>query len=897
MVDEKPNKYESHTSLPIPTYDEAISSRPSSSSQSYLGPEEISNDAERQGLLGQQDSVGRRPGGYQAPTVESARSSLESERFLSFSEDGSARISSEDPGREINQMEIIDHETDRGAARYLQMGRVISKRITSLRNTLSSFRLPLQLIFPRFSYLRNRTPGLPNWSQSNWLLIGRFIAIIFVMLLVYAVFASISFPMNRGSPGVGQMYDPESVKAYVQGHVNEDKIKSYLEYLTSYDKVAGTEGSYVSAQWVEGLFTAARLENVLMQRYDVHLNFPKSGGRRVAIIHPPEMVWAAIVEEERVYKNPTPQQKQTLAFHGHSRSGNVTGPLIYANYGSREDFKTLKASGVDVKGAIVLVRYYGSQGDRALKVKAAELAGAAGCIIYSDPAEDGFLKGTPWPEGRWRPSDGVQRGAVSLMSWVIGDVLTPGFASQPHSKFSDGHERLSKDQNPGLVNIPSLPLAWRDARKLLQSLKGYGQKVSESWIGGVPEVPEWWSGDKDSPVVRLVNEQDEIEDQPIYNVHGSITGLEQHDKVIYVGNHRDSWCFGAADPGSGTAVMLEVVRIFGTLRDLGWRPLRTISFASWDAGEYNLIGSTESVEHHIDEIRLNGIGYLNVDVGVAGSHFRASASPLLERALLRVLSLTIDPAENRTFRSLWDEKGSQLEGLGAGSDYVAFQDLAGCSSIDFGFTGPGYPYHSCYDNFEWMKRFGDPGFHYHKALAQIWALLILEIADKPILPYDMGAYASAVTGYVDQLEKHANNEKLRTQSKQAAEFNLTSLRKAADLFVTNAESFHKFEREWTELVYGGGGYESNVMAIKRMSHNTRMANFETHLLDLSENGGLPGREQFKHILFAPQKWSSYDEAFFPAIRDAIEADDWTLAQREVEKVADILAKASDKLLH
>ncbi len=837
MVDEKPNKYEPQASLPIPTYEEAISSRPSSS-QSYLGPQEVSNDAERQGLLGQQDSSRPRHGSYQAPTVESARSSLESERFLSFSEDGSAGASREDLGRERSQMEILDPETDEEAVRHLQMPRMISKRIASLTNTLSSFRLPLEWSLPRFSYVRDRTPRLPDWWLSNWLVICRFLAVLFVMLLVYAVFASVTFSMNQGSPGAGRLFDPESVKAYVQGHVDGDKIESYLEYLTSYDKVAGTEGSYVSAQWVEGLFTAAGLDNVFMQRYDVYLNFPKPGGRRVVITQPPELEWSAMIEEEPVYENPTPQQKQTLAFHGHSRSGNVTGPLIYGNYGSREDFKTLQNSGVDVTGAVVLLRYYGSQGDRALKVKAAELAGAVGCIIYSDPAEDGFLKGAPWPEGRWRPSDGVQRGAVSLMSWVIGDVLTPGFASQPHSKYSDGNKRLSKDNNPGLVNIPSLPLAWRDAQKLLQSLKGHGQKVSESWVGGVPEVQEWWSGDKNSPTVRLVNEQDEIEDQPIYNVHGSIAGLEQHEKVIYIGNHRDSWCFGAADPGSGTAVMLEVVRILGALKELGWRPLRTISFASWDGEEYNLIGSTESVEHHIDKIRLNGIGYLNVDVGVAGSNFRASASPLFERALMRVLDRTTDPAENRTFSSVWNEKGSKLEGLGAGSDYVAFQDLAGCSSIDFGFTGPGYPYHSCYDNFEWMKKFGDPGFQYHKALAQIWALLILEIADKPILPYDMEAYASAVKGYVEKLEKDVIVERLRTRSKQAADLDLTPLRKAADLFATNAETFQKFEREWTELVYGGGGYETNVMAIKRMSHNTRMANFETHLLDLSENGGV-----------------------------------------------------------
>jgi len=273
------------------------------------------------------------------------------------------------------------------------------------------------------------------------------------------------------------------------------------------------------------------------------LNYPKAGGRRVAIVEPPELAWEAKLEEEPVYENATPQKQQTLVFHGHSRAGNVTGPLIYANYGSREDFQRLRDDGVNMTGAIALVRYYGTQGDRAMKVKAAEQAGAAGCLIYSDPKEDGFLKGEPWPNGRWRPSDGVQRGAVSLMSWVVGDVLTPGWASVV------GAERVSKDNNPGLVNIPSLPLAWRDTQRLLQVLKGHGQMVPEGWRGGVPEIEEWWSGNQSSPIVHLKNEQDEVEQQAIWNVMGVIEGVEEKAKKVIVGNHRDSWCFGAGDPG------------------------------------------------------------------------------------------------------------------------------------------------------------------------------------------------------------------------------------------------------------------------------------------------------------------------------------------------------------
>lgn len=337
-------------------------------------------------------------------------------------------------------------------------------------------------------------------------------------------------------------------------------------------------------------------------------------------------------------------------------------------------------------GSIAIVRYYGTQGDLALKVKAAELAGAVGCIIYSDPADDGG--------SRYVPSDGIQRGAVSLMGWVVGDVLSSGFASLPSES-----RRSSKNSNPGLNNIPSIPLAWRDAQKLLQAVKGHGQKVPNSWKGGIEGI-EWWSGDQNSPIVHLMNYQDEEERQPIYNVVGKITGLEQPQKSVIVGNHRDAWCFGAADPGSGTAVLLEVVRIFGELRNMGWRPLRSIEFASWDGEEYNLIGSTEHVEARIKDLRQNGVAYLNVDVAVAGTDFEAAASPLFEKALLQVLDRTTDSIANRTLRSIWDEKKTKLAGLGAGSDYVAFQDMAGTSSIDIGFGGPPYPYHSCYDNFE-----------------------------------------------------------------------------------------------------------------------------------------------------------------------------------------------------
>lgn len=831
------DKY-NYESPPIPTYEEATASRPTSSLSRH-GPREISDDAERQRLLrnGESSSSGGDGGsrsrfeGYHPPTVESARSSLD---YLPSQDGESARQSLEELERELEQMDVEDAAPRSSRLSRSQLGQRFSKRLNDLTRTLSSIHLPLRQYLPslprfRFNFNLNFGRNQLRGEHQGCLIVLRIVGLVIVVTIVYLVVVSDIFSMGNRI-NIGQSSTPASVENFVQGHINETSIAEKFLKITKFPHMAGTEGSYVLGQWIEQEFTNAGLEDVEMEEFQVYLNYPRKDGRRVAIVEPPEMAWEASLEEK---------QEETPVFHGHSKSGNVTGPLVYANYGSREDFKLLQERGISLNGSIVLVRYYGTQTDRALKIKAAELAGAAGCIIYSDPADDGFVRGPAYPDGRYMPADGVQRGGVSLMSWVAGDVLSPGFASTPEEK-----KRLSPEESPGLNQIPSIPIAWRDAQRLLQALKGHGTLVPPEWVGGVPEVGEWWTGDASSPKVNLMNLQDEVERQPIYNVLGRITGLEQPEKKIIVGNHRDAWCLGGADPGGATAVFLELVRVFGELRTLGWRPLRTIEFASWDGEEYNLIGSTEHVEKELEALRKDAYAYVNVDVAVSGTEFHASASPLFERVLLQILGRTAAPAANHTLREIWESKKQKLEGLGAGSDYVAFQDIAGTSSIDIRFTGEPYPYHSCYDNFEWMMRFGDPDFLYHRTLGQIWGLLVLALADSPILPFDMEAYAAYVTTYVSDLENYAKSKNVPMDpgppgaEKPGPYVNLKPLHDAAAAFRENAAKFHEWDQFWQDTVYGSGGFESNVMAIKRMSHNSRMANFETHVLDLEEGGGV-----------------------------------------------------------
>ena len=554
MVDEKPNKYNQHELLPIPTYDESQEASRPSSSQSFLGPSEVSHDAERQGLLGRSHGV------YRTPTVESARSSLD---FLP-SGDNSPRASTVALRREVQQMDVIEPREDGTNSMVSVRAARFSKHFTSFTHSLSSMNLPFRQWLPSRDYILAKIPALIRDFKPNWIIAGRLFALLLVLFLAYLLFLSDIFTTTRRKgPGTGLDY-PDSIRAWVRDQMNETTIREHAKYLTSFPHVAGTEGNFALAEYVQSIFMDSQMEDVRLEQFDVYLNYPKKGGRKVAI---PEQAWEARIEEDI---------EQYPVFHGHAKGGSVSGHLVYANYGSREDFERLEKQGIDLKGAIVLVRYYGSQGDRALKVKAAELAGASGCIIYSDPAEDGFVKGKPYPDGRYMPSDGVQRGAVSLMSWVVGDVLSPGFASLPGEQRRD-----SKEDSKGLNKIPSIPLAWRDAQRLLQALKGHGMKLRDGWVGGVPEVDEWWSGDSTSPIVELANEQDEVERRPIYNVLGRLTGVEQPEKTIVIGNHRDAWCLGAADPSSGTATLLEVVRVLGELAKKGWRPLRTIEFASW----------------------------------------------------------------------------------------------------------------------------------------------------------------------------------------------------------------------------------------------------------------------------------------------------------------------------
>lgn len=909
------DRFGRYANIPIPSYDEAISSRPGSSTHQQRGAGEISDDAERQGLLGQDGP----PAQYHSPTVESERSSVDSD--LRLPEVGG---SNDEARRHVEELDYLDPtDLSRRSPRPYHRARLrnISSRFSKISATLSSIRLPSLRSFyapvstttsdepistppvrtSLFTRLRERIPPIPEEYRLSAPTAARLVGLATLFILFYILFTMDVF---SGARRVTGRFDPESVRAFVQENVDSERIAEYLTHITSYDHVAGTEGDLYMAEWMrEHWAREGPFDDIALLSYYVYLNYPTTDGRSVSIVSPEEQRWVATLEEDII----NPDRQQTLAWHGLSKSGEVEGHLIYANGGNSADFAFLAQQGIVLNGSIALVREYGSQEDRSIKVKAAEEAGCAGILLYSDPSDDGAGRGEVWPEGPWRTEDSLQRGSVAKSSWVVGDPLTPGYASTPDAK------PVSKEGNPGLPSIPSLPLAWRDAKALLSSLKSHGVWVPEDWVGGTEDFDKrWFSGnapttqDPSPPIVHLKNLNDENEKQQIWNLHGILKGVES-DKKIIVGNHRDSWCFGSVDPGSGSAVMMELVAIFGELRNVGWRPLRTIEFASWDAEEYNMVGSTEYVEDNIDYLRDNGIAYLNVDVGVYGPEaiFRAAASPVWQRPLLHALGRVSDPNSDKSLRDTWEARNTLLEGLGAGSDYVAFQDMAGISSIDFGFEGAkhGFPYHSCYETFEWMNKFGDPSFNYHRALAQVWALLILDLSDHPLLPLDLRTYAAAIKEtYLKELSDYADALRQKSSLPDAqTQLDLTPLRTVSDAFVDRAAEFQSFEDRWTTSVYGSGGVEGHEFGKQRLEFNDALSNFERDLLDLptgpddKDQHGVPGREQFKHIIFGPSTSDGYAVGYFPLVRDALTAGNWTQAQKMVEKSAAILQRAVDNL--
>jgi len=674
-----------------------------------------------------------------------------------------------------------------------------------------------------------------------------------------------------------------------------------LKILTGEPHLAATPEDRKTAEYVARKFRAAGLETEIVP-YRVLLNQPKLV--RVEAYDASGKLLMSGPTREHVAGDPYQDDPRVvMPFNGSSGSGDVTAEVVYANYGRLEDFDQLAARHIDLHGKIVLARY--GANFRGVKVYIAEERGAAGVLLYSDPQDDGYAKGDAYPLGPWRPETGVQRGAVQYLFKFPGDPETPGVAST--LDLPDSARGTPYGNQP---RISSIPISSHDAAPILQALQG--SVAPPGWQGALGfRYRLGVTGGPGSVKVHLVSEQD-YQRRIIWDVIGKIKGTQFPAEWVVAGNHRDAWVYGAVDPGSGTAAMLEAVHGVGRLLRQGWRPKRTIVFASWDAEEEGLIGSTEWVEQNAPAL-TRAVAYFNTDIAVSGPDFTATAVPSLKQFLSELTRAVPSPLggtvyqqwrvshpaqnqppaqsgsldqDNRRATNAPFEAGEEVRvsDLGSGSDFTAFFQHAGVPSTDIGSEGPYGVYHSAFDNFAWYTQNADPNFVYLQEMARVFGLEALRMADADVLPYDYVAYAHAIRSYIDAARQKAEIPSDRSSSlgRKASGQGLNSLnfapvQAAATRFSAAAERAHSLE------ISASGDLARLNLALRQT---------ETALL--SEQG-LPHRPWYRHTIYAPGEYTGYAAVVIPGVNEALDAHDFNRAAQQLTVLAQALDRAAQAL--
>ena len=655
---------------------------------------------------------------------------------------------------------------------------------------------------------------------------------------------------------------------------NPQSAREHLRRLTLEPHIAGSKEDYGTAVYVRDQLRSYGL-NAELKEYEVWLNYPNTPSVLELITTRRQRL---SVEEAVVKNDPTSSNpKITPLFNGYSPSGDVTGPVVYANYGLPDDYEDLKKAGVDVKGKIVIVRYGNSF--RGVKAKVAEDHGAIGCIIYSDPADDGYMQGDVYPKGPWRPVASGQRGSVQFLFDYPGDPLTPGRPA------IQGVPRLKPEEATDLTRIPVQPVAYDVAKTILAPLKGPVRP--KGFQGGLP-FPYHLGGTNDVKV-RLKTDMD-YKLRTIWDVVARIDGNEEKDRWVILGNHRDAWVFGAVDPNSGSSAMLEVGRGFGQLLKAGWKPRRTIILCSWDAEEYGLVGSTEWAEELAPELKEKAVAYLNLDAAVSGAHFGASSVPSLWKLMRAVTRDINDPKTGKTIYQQWQERAredrseeekvtggeARIAPLGSGSDYTPFLQHLGIASTDMGFGGDYGVYHSAYDSFYWMDHFGDPGFRYHVAAAQVWGTLAMRLADADGLSFDYTDYASEVREFFKEALKLARLRNL------AGSLDDKAMTDAIDDFAREAE---RVERNRQDAIRGSD-------RAKLAKINDALVQAERQFID---SRGLRGRAWYKHQIYAPGFYTGYAAQPLTDFRQALDDRNAVNAKEGLERIVEAIKRATKTL--
>jgi N-acetylated-alpha-linked acidic dipeptidase len=654
--------------------------------------------------------------------------------------------------------------------------------------------------------------------------------------------------------------------------------EEHLRILTQAPHIAGSPEDKATAEYVASKFREAGLETAIVE-YKVWFNYPVE--IRVDMTAPAGVEMHG-PRRERVDSDPFQHDPRIVtAYNAMSPSGDVEADVVYANYGSPEDFDKLKEMNVDVRGKIAIVRY--GENFRGVKAFVAQERGAAGVIIYSDPKDDGYYRGDAYPMGPWRPASGVQRGSIGYMFQFPGDPTTPGIASTPSLLDSKRGSPAASEQMP---KIPVTPLCYADASPILEHLGGPASP--REWQGALPFTYHVGPG----PAKVKMHLKQDYQFRTIWDVIGKVPGTSSPDEWVVAGNHRDAWVYGAVDPNSGTAALLETVHGVGALVKSGWKPKRTIVFGSWDAEEEGLMGSTEWGEDHAREL-ANAAAYFNMDVAVAGKKFGASGVPSLKE-FIREIAKAVPSPQGGTVYDAWktasqpkDERYRSEESrngnsrlpaaafpgdvpvgdLGSGSDYSVFLQHLGVPSTDISSSGAYGVYHSAFDNFAWFKKFGDPDFVYEQEMARVYGLEALRMADADVLPYDYEDYGKEILVYLD-----AAKNKARDKFKEKAPDFAAAFAGARRLQEAGAKILQKQRKI--------------PAAPERLNATLREA--ERALL-IPE--GLPNRPWYHHAIYAPGQYTGYAAVVIPGVNEAIDRGDLHRTEQQIAALAAALNRS------
>jgi N-acetylated-alpha-linked acidic dipeptidase len=696
-----------------------------------------------------------------------------------------------------------------------------------------------------------------------------------------------------------------SLESEFDKNLSKDNIGETIKRLSAEPHHIGSPADKKNAEFIQSLFDKwgwdAKIETF-------YVLFPSPKIRILEMTSP--TTYKAILKEPALKEDLTSGQSGQLdTYNAYSADGDITAELVFVNYGLPEDYEILDKMGIDVKGKIVIAKYGHSW--RGIKPKVAQEHGAIGCIIYSDPSDDGYFRGDVYPKGAFRNEYGVQRGSVIDMSAYPGDPLTPGIGATKDVK------RLDRSEAPSLLKIPVLPISYHDAAPLLEALEGPVAPVA--WHGGLSFAYHIGPG-KTKVHLKVAFNWDIV---PCFDVIAKIKGNKFPDEWVIRGNHHDAWVNGAGDPISGQAAMLEEAKSIGSMLKTGWKPDRTIVYCAWDGEEPGLLGSTEWVEEHETELKEKAVVYINSD-GNGRGFLSAQGSHALEPFMDEIAKQVIDPQtgvsifdrerarevistkDEEAKKRIWNEKELKLDAMGSGSDYSSFIQHAGIPSLNLGFGGEdeGGEYHSIYDSYSLYEKFKDPGFQYGVTLAETAGHAILRMADADGLPFDFTYLYKTIETYsndlITLLKRDRENTELENQIINSGSYSVGEdpTKRYHNPFVKPEAPYLDFSPLQNALQQLGNSVDSlNVVYQKNIRKNNMSLAFSQSLhraeQQLLNDKGLPHRVWYKHTLYAPGSYTGYGVKTMPGIREAIEQRNWNEAQQQIEVDAKAIMRLAE----